>query len=162
MIKCAATVGLACLISAAWANAPETPEQSLDADLSGPRVEWTGVIVDRIEAMDETCFVLDRSRVPIGDPLPRARFAVCDPGIFNEVSFGVGKELKVTGNLGARKERLIGSTTLEAPLIAAARIELGPEYHEHADPWSYDPYGSYNPGHDRFGGRLNMWYWDRW
>lgn len=138
------------VVVGAWAE-EGTPSwrTTLEQDLHGPAVHWTGVIVSAIRDGDYTCFVMQR--VFSGEP-----FAACNPGVFDPVLFGAGQALVVKGNLGAARERKIGDETFSGPMIAAAFIErttLAPPL----PPWWYDDPFYYPYGYHRHWG-IRYWY----
>lgn len=97
---------------------------------------------------DYTCFLLQRA-------FSGEAFAACNPGAFDPLLFGAGQALAVKGNLGAARERKIGSETFTGPMIAAAFIERTTLAYP-APPWWYDDPFFYPYGYHR---RWGIHYW---
>ncbi len=156
----------ACLtLNSFTAEAVRDRERTLDRDFQGPRVEWQGAIVARIEDDGDTCFLLERLADPYRSRGPRevARFIACNPGPFDQDRFAPGQILRVTGNLGEAVPRRIGAEVWEQPIIAGAILKResaadyparyhGSPYYDlfyapfYAHPYGY-PYGyPHNPG----------------
>src|SRR5712691_868065 len=79
-----------------------TREQTLDEDLRGPRVEWTGQIISAIRDGEYTCFILER--ISYDTPAypgatAQSRIIACNPGSFEVGTYAPGRALSVTGNL---------------------------------------------------------------
>lgn len=130
-----------------------TREQTLSQDLLGPRVDLTGIIVNRVMDGDYTCFVLDRSFDPgvymVPREEPQTHFIACNPGHFDASSYGPGRELRVVGNLGAAIPRQIGGQIYRYPLVAQAFLYPLPDRPGYyAPPPYYDPF--YHPYYDPF------------
>lgn len=123
-------------------------QNTLDQDLQGPRVEWAGEIVSRIDDNGYTCFVLDRAG------LDESKYIACNPGYFAFDDFAPGSWLKATGNLGARVPREIGGKVLDYPLIAGALIaKSSPQYDRYYDPYHFGRHPYYHhPFYDPFYG----------
>ncbi|MBI2313266.1 MAG: Slp family lipoprotein [Betaproteobacteria bacterium] len=130
-----------------------TRDQTLDEDLRGPRVEWSGEIVRQVTDGDYTCFVLRRltpkSRYLRG---PKEElFIACNPGPFSDEKFGAGRELGVVGNLGAPVPRSIGGQMFNYPVVAGAIITAVPQRpYGYWPGYPYDPYPYYHPIYDPF------------
>jgi len=127
---------------------PPSWRTTLEQDLHGPAVNWTGVIVKALRDGDYTCFLMQRAFS--GEP-----FAACNPGAFDTVLFGPGQALKVQGSLGAARERRIGGETFAGPILAAAFVERTVLVYP-APPWWYDDPFYYPYGHHR---RWGIHYW---
>lgn len=125
------------------ATAAPTRVQTLNQDLSGPRVEWSGEIVRQVKDGDDTCFVL--RRFSLGSYYLRGPkeelFLACNPGPFADDKFATGRELQVTGNLGAPIPRSIGGEVFSAPLVAGAILSpLPARPYGYWQGYPYDPY----------------------
>lgn len=117
-----------------------TREQTLQSDLAGPPVEWTGAIVETWRDNDATCFLLRRVADADGYLSPGGdQFIACPFGFYDPAVFAPGQFLRVRGNLGSGLPRTIGGRMFQLPLIAGAFVERAP------DPLSYPPpyYGPY-------------------
>jgi hypothetical protein len=118
---------------------PPSWRATLEQDLHGPAVTWTGIVIKAVRDGDYTCFVLQR----VGSPAAQT-FAACNPGAFSSALFGAGQALRVRGNLGEARERAYGPETFAGPLIAAATIERT-ALPRPPSPWWHDdfyyPYG---------------------
>lgn len=126
---------------------PPSWRATLEQDLHGPAVSWTGVIVKAVRDGDYTCFLMRRAFS--GEP-----FAACNPGAFDPVLFGPGQALTARGNLGPARERKIGNEAFSGPIVAAAFVERTTPVYP-APPWWHDdpfyPWG-YRP-------RWGIHYW---
>lgn len=111
------------LVAFAAGPAP-TPQQTLNDDVLGPRVDWYGVIERTIRDTDEdrTCFVLQRLTGDGYEMIATTRFITCSLGIFDSRRFAPGKIVTVTGNLGAARSRTIGKQVFDYPLVASPEI----------------------------------------
>ena len=116
-----------------------TRDETLDQDLHGPRVEWAGQILSVLQDGDYTCFLLLRryATFPAYHDALHDRFIACNPGIFEVGTYAPGRELNVTGNLGAAVPRRIGGEVYAYPVIAGAFLEL--QSHQYLLP-RYDPF----------------------
>lgn len=103
---------------------PPTRLQTLDGDLSGPRIDWSGQVVGTLPDGDDTCLVLQPSDT-YGAPLPGGNIVACSPGRFDGNAFAPGAWLRVKGNLGAAMPRAIGGQVLNLPVVAGAFIQPG-------------------------------------
>lgn len=125
------------------ATAAPTRVQTLDQDLSGPRVEWSGEIVRQMKDGGDTCFVLRRfspGSYYLRGPKEEL-FLACNPGPFADEKFAPGQELQVTGNLGAPIPRSIGGQVFSDPLVAGAILSpLPPRPYDYWQGYPYDPY----------------------
>jgi len=127
-------LGLWALAAQAFGDgAPPSWRTTLEQDLHGPAVTWTGIIVKAIRDEDYTCFLLQRAFG--GEP-----FAACNPGAFDGVLFAPGQALKVKGNLGEARERKLGVETFNGPLIAAAFVERTTLVYPAPSWWHDDPF----------------------
>lgn len=140
-------------LAAAHAAAAPPRAQTLDQDLSGPRVEWSGEIVRQVKDGDDTCFVL--RRFSLGSYYLRGPkeeyFLACNPGPFADGKFAPGRELQVTGNLGAPIPRSIGGQVFSDPLVAGAILSpLPPRPYGYWQGYPYDPYPYHYPIYDPF------------
>lgn len=144
---------LACVLplaALAAGNAP-TPDQTLNDDVLGPRVDWYGTIERAVTDGDETCFILQRLTDNGYVRIAGTRFIACNLGVFNPRRFAPGKILNVVGNLGAAQPRTIGGHVFDYPLVASAGIRLAelpsPEYYQGGGyPYSYGPRPGWGPG----------------
>ncbi len=127
-------------------------ESTLDRDFQGPRVEWHGAIVDRIDDDGDTCFLLERLVDPYASQRESTRFIACNHGPFDEDRFASGQVLRVTGNLGEAVPRRIGTQVWEQPVIAGAILKresapsyparyYGSPYYDSYSPFYGHPYG---------------------
>ena len=116
-----------------------TREQTLDADLQGPRVEWVGEIISTIRDDDYTCFILERVsyELPAYPNTVQNPFIACNPGFFEVGTYAPGRELSVAGNLGMAVPRKIGDRIYDYPVVAGAFVQLLPYWHYFP---AYDPY----------------------
>lgn len=154
------------MLNSLTAKAVGDRESTLDRDFQGPRVEWHGSIVERIDDGGDICFVLERTIDPYLSQGQRegSRFIACNPGPFDREHFAPGQVLRVTGNLGEAVPRRIGTQVWEQPLIAGAILKresvpsyparhYGSPYYDpfypsfYGHPYGYSPYGyPYSPG----------------
>ncbi len=118
-----AWIVLACALPlAAAAGTAPTPDQTLNDDVLGPRVNWYGAIERVIRDTDQTCFVLQRLTGNRYETIPGTRFIACSLGIFNSRRFAPGQVLAVIGNLGSARPRTIGEQVFDYPLVASPEI----------------------------------------
>jgi starvation-inducible outer membrane lipoprotein len=132
---------LSALSQAAEASVP-TREATLENDITGPTVEWVGMVEESLRDGDDTCFILRKVQPYIHSETARENFIACHLGSFDPAAFGAGRNLQVKGNLGAAIPRLIGGQIYALPVIAAASIQLAIEHPKHNWPPPY--YGPYN------------------
>jgi starvation-inducible outer membrane lipoprotein len=135
---------LACALPlAAAAGTAPTPDQTLNDDVLGPRVNWYGAIERAIRDTDQTCFVLQRLTGNGYEVIAGTRFIACSLGIFNSRRFAPGKVVTVIGNLGAARPRTIGGQVFDYPLVASPEIRPAtlpaPDYYR--DGMYPGPYG---------------------
>ena len=144
---------LGCIATAA-AEAVPSRAQTLDDDLSGPAIDWLGIVAAVIHDDDDTCFVLDRLVVGVGDySVGRdPAFLARSSGDIEDDAYLPGATLHVSGNLGVARQRRAGDRVLDIPLVAAAYVEpaAGEASWAEGYPYGYDPwYGPpwyYPPG----------------
>lgn len=117
---------LACALplAAAAAGTAPTPDQTLNDDVLGPRVDWYGAIERAVRDtnQDQTCFVLQRLTGNGYEMIAGIRFIACSLGIFDTRRFAPGKVVTVVGNLGAARPRTIGGRVFDYPLVASPEI----------------------------------------
>lgn len=130
-----------------------TRDQTLDEDLRGPRVEWSGEIVRQVNDGDYTCFVLRRitpESYYLRGPKEEL-FIACNPGPFADEKFSAGRELGVVGNLGAPVPRSIDGRLFNYPLVVGAILTPLPQRpHGYWPGYPYDPYPYHYPIYDPF------------
>lgn len=123
------------------AGSAPTREQTLDSDLAGPSVEWTGAIIESWRDNDATCFLLRRMSNAAGYLTSSGdQFLACPFGFYDPAVYSTGHILQVSGNLGNAQPRTIGGRIVQFPLIAGAFVE------RMADPAPYPPYYGPYPG----------------
>lgn len=117
---------LACVLplAAAASGTAPTPEQTLNDDVLGPRVDWYGAIERAVRDTDQhqTCFVLQRLTGNGYEMIAGTRFIACSLGIFDSRRFAPGKVVTVIGNLGPARPRTIGGQVFDYPLVASPEI----------------------------------------
>lgn len=119
-----------------------TREQTRDADLNGPTVDWTGTIAEILQDGDDTCFVLQSTTDGLGyQAAARTSFMACGFGPFDPATFSLGREVAVRGNLGAAMPRRTGGRIYDYPVVVAASIKLAPV--RLRDDWHHPYYGLY-------------------
>lgn len=121
-----ASIVLACALplAAAAAGTAPTPDQTLNDDVLGPRVDWYGAIERAVRDtdQDQTCFVLQRLTGNGYEMIAGTRFITCSLGIFDSGRFAPGKVVTVIGNLGAARPRTIGGQVFDYSLVASPEI----------------------------------------
>ncbi len=135
LLGVACLFGLAAGVQAADRAAPPSWRTTLEQDLHGPAIEWSGIVVKAVRDGDYTCFVLRRVGTPVAET-----FAACNPGVFSPALFGAGQALNVRGNLGEARERTIGTEIFSGPVVAAAIIERTQLFRPPPPWWYDDPY----------------------
>jgi hypothetical protein len=143
----AAGIVLACALplAAAAAGTAPTPDQTLNDDVLGPRVDWYGAIERALRDTDsdQTCFVLQRLTGNGYEMIAGTRFIACSLGIFDSRRFAPGKIVTVIGNLGTARSRTIGGQVFDYPLVASPEIRPAtlptPDYYR--DGMYPGPYG---------------------
>lgn len=141
-------------IATAVAEAVPSRAQTLDDDLSGPAIDWLGIVAAVIHDEDDTCFVLDRLVVGVDDySVGRGpAFLACSDGDIEDEAYLPGATLHVRGNLGVARQRRVGDRVLDIPLVTAAYVEpaAGEVSWAEAYPYGYDPWSGppwyYPPG----------------
>jgi starvation-inducible outer membrane lipoprotein len=114
-------------LQAAYAGEAFTRAETLSQDLAGPSVMWVGSIAESWRDGGDTCFRLSRLASENGY-LERSErmFIACPFGFYDAAAFPVGRELRVSGNLGGDLPRLIGGQVYALPFVAGASVELLP------------------------------------
>lgn len=117
--------GLLCGLCGALAAdvRPPTPDQTLNDDLAGPRVDWVARVVRTYTLRDGTCLLVERTRERGACAVPPGPSAMtCDAGPLDGPDFAPGREIRVTGNLGAPMRRSYGDIVIDGAVIAAPHL----------------------------------------
>ncbi len=143
------------------------------ADHTGERVRWGGVIVETKPGHDETCFQvmsapLDRRARPRAYDDTSGRFEACAPGFYEPEVYGPRREVTVVGTIREMRHGKVGEYEYVFPHVAAEAVYLWPDRNDVArgyygygypDPYYY-PYGYPYYGYPYYGyGPYWEWGW---
>jgi outer membrane lipoprotein len=95
------------------------------------RVIWGGIIVatrnlSQYTEIEVLGYPLDSRQRPLTNRSPQGRFLVHRPGYLEEVDYGAGRRVTVTGTLGDNLTGRVGEAAYTYPLVEARDIHLWP------------------------------------